>query len=401
MKTGILTFHRSFNYGAFLQCWSLCTKLQREFPDVEFEIVDYTSPRVRAGYEREISIIKTEAGKQAIRDRNAVFTACQQKLPLSSPELVTDDLSEIAAYLNERYDAVIVGSDAVWNWNTRGFPNIYFLKDFHGKKFSFAASAHGMSFQDAEQEQRDYLTQAFSEFDYLGVRDCNTENMVKSVLPDAAVYHNCDPTVLLELDRVPCDMDALREKMERRGVDFSKPLIGMMAGDTIGAAIKRHYGNKVQIVSVYTANPYADVFLNDLTPFEWARVFSFFKVTLTHFFHGTLLSLKNGTPVIPVESVNSFSSRNVTKIEDLLTRLDLLAWREVVNHENYDILHRAAEKLLHRSDAAVWKRVIARIDEFLSSDLRQDIWNRLDKEAQAYQTFADAFAQKINDKEGE
>lgn len=400
MKTGILTFHRSYNYGAFMQCYSLCARLRKAFPEMELEVVDYTSPKALIGYDREIENLKTEKAKQLIRERNAAFSFCQEQLPLSSPTLVTDDMSEIAAYLNERYDAVIVGSDAVWNWKTRGFPNIYFLNDFHGKKLSYAASAHGLDFRSASQEQREYLQHAFSSFDYIGVRDGNTENMVHSVLPDAKTFHNCDPTVLLDLDRVPCDRDALRRKLEARGVDFSKPLIGLMAGQTIGAAVKRHYKDRVQLVSVYTANPSADVFLNDLTPYEWANVFSLFKVTLTHFFHGTLLSLRNGTPVIPVEMLDGYSSQNVTKIEDLLTRLDLLSWREVIDHRSYSKLQRAADRVFHRGDKAVWDRVISKIDCFLEEDQSQLIFERLQQEAKSFHSFSDALSTIISEKEG-
>lgn len=400
MKIGILTFHRSYNYGAFMQCYSLCSRLRSAFPDAEFEVVDYTSPKAMVGYEREIVNLKTEAARRAIRDRNAAFVPCQQELPLSTLQLVTDDMAEIAAYLNDRYDAVIVGSDAVWNWKTRGFPNIYFLKDYHGKKLSYAASAHGLDFRATTQEQRDYLQQAFSSFDYIGVRDCNTEKMVQSVLPEASVFHNCDPTVLLSLESVPCDREALRRKMEARGVDFSKPLIGLMAGQTIGAAVKRHYKDSVQFVAVYTANPSADVFLNDLTPYEWANVFSFFRVTLTHFFHGTLLSLRNGTPVIPVEMLDGFSSQNVTKIEDLLTRLDLLSWREVLDHRRYGRIRRAADRVFQRGDSTVWNRVISKIDSFLAEDQKPMIFDRLQREAQSFDTFADALSAIISDKEG-
>lgn len=401
MKIGILTFHRSFNYGAFMQCYSLCSKLRSEFPNVTFEVVDYTSPKAMTGYDREIDILKTEQARQAIRDRNAAFVPCQLELPLSEPQLVSDDMSQAAAYLNERYDAVIVGSDAVWNWKTRGFPNIYFLKDYRGRKLSYAASAHGLDFRSASQEQKDYLQEAFAEFDYIGVRDCNTEKLVQMVLPETKIFHNCDPTVLLSLDAVPCDREALRRKLASRGVDFSKPLIGLMAGQTIGAAVKRHYGDRVQFVAVYTANPSADVFLNDLTPYEWANVFSFFQVTLTHFFHGTLLSLRNGTPVIPVEMLDGFSSQNITKIEDLLTRLDLLSWREVLDHRNYGRFHRALDRIFHASDKAVWDRVISKTDGFLAEDQSDIIFDRLQREAQSFDSFSKALSEIISDKEGQ
>ena len=41
MKLGILTFHKSINYGAFMQCYALSQRLQRDFPQIEVEVIDY------------------------------------------------------------------------------------------------------------------------------------------------------------------------------------------------------------------------------------------------------------------------------------------------------------------------------------------------------------------------
>ena len=43
MKVGILTFHRSLNYGAFLQAVCLCERLNQE-KDISAEIIDFDMP---------------------------------------------------------------------------------------------------------------------------------------------------------------------------------------------------------------------------------------------------------------------------------------------------------------------------------------------------------------------
>ena len=60
MKIGILTFHRSFNYGAFMQCFSLVNKLKEDFPNAEFEVVDYTVKRAIDNYMKEIQTQKSK-----------------------------------------------------------------------------------------------------------------------------------------------------------------------------------------------------------------------------------------------------------------------------------------------------------------------------------------------------
>lgn len=47
VKVGILTYHRSLNYGAVMQAYCLAEEIQKRFPDVSVEIVDYSKPRNR------------------------------------------------------------------------------------------------------------------------------------------------------------------------------------------------------------------------------------------------------------------------------------------------------------------------------------------------------------------
>lgn len=395
MKVGILTFHRSFNYGAFMQCFSLVSRLRKDFPNIEFEVIDYNAQKSVDGYTQALDRVQDEQIKRKVQQRNAAFVECQEQLPLSSFQLVSDDYSTLIDYMNETYDAVIVGSDAVWNWGVRGFSNPYFLKDYKGIKLSYAASVHGMVYQNMTPEQKEYLQEAFRDFYYIGVRDISTENMVHYVCPELEVYHNCDPTVLLDLNDVPCDMEALKTKLKGHGVDFSKPLIGMMAGSSVGYEIKKHFGDKIQLVSVYEPNPYADVYLYDLTPYEWAHVFSWFKTTATHFFHGTLLTLVNHKPVTSIEFESAYSSVNTTKIKDVLGRLELTQWRFTADYRNMSFFKKVFKRLKLWTDKALWDKVNSHIEKVSKADYEDLIASRLQEEAKSYISFKEALERII------
>lgn len=390
MKIGILTFHRSYNYGAFMQCFSLSTRLKRELFKDNIEVIDYSSKNALKGYEDAINNAKTITAKKLIV-RNKTFHSCQEELPLSNVKIVSDDIYEISQYLNDNYDVVVVGSDAVWNWMARGFPNIYFLKDFKGKKFSYAASAHGQIFHNISEKEKTYLKEAFQDFQYIGTRDVTTENLVHFACPEKYVYHNCDPTMFLNLQDVPCDMEFLKKKLVANGVDFSKPLIGLMAGNGLGYEIKKHFGNKIQLISLYEPNKYADVYLYNLTPYEWAHVFSLFKVTVTHFFHGTMLSLVNHTPVIPIEFSSEFSSISKTKIRDLMDRIELSDWYYEINYFKESLLHKVMRRCHFSINQILWDSVYRRIDDFLQCDYSNLIAQKIDKE----KTTADTFFNEI------
>ena len=50
MRIGILTFHRSVNNGAVMQCYALSQRLRQDFPDDEVEVIDYQMRKVDQAY---------------------------------------------------------------------------------------------------------------------------------------------------------------------------------------------------------------------------------------------------------------------------------------------------------------------------------------------------------------
>lgn len=49
-RIGILTYHRSFNYGALMQSYSLSTRIAKDFPEAKVELIDYCSKKVYLMY---------------------------------------------------------------------------------------------------------------------------------------------------------------------------------------------------------------------------------------------------------------------------------------------------------------------------------------------------------------
>lgn len=94
--------------------------------------------------------------------------------------------------------------------------------------------------------------------------------------------------------------------------------------DSLIIHIKERYGADYQIVSLYSYSKSADIpYIADLTPFEWSRIFSLFDITFSKYFHGTLLSILNYTPVISLSAERDMTGMPA-KVEDVLTRLDLM-----------------------------------------------------------------------------
>lgn len=391
MKIGILTFHQSVNNGAVVQAYSLSERLKKEYPNDTVEIINYRMEKIDRQYSYSL-MDYLKAGsligcvKKGIfllldpfllhrkRIQKKVFDDCQYKLPLSTECIVSDNTDELYDYIEKTYDVLIIGSDAVWNYATRGFPNAYFpSENLNLKKLSYAASCYGMNFLNDSKEDRGKIGGILSDFEFVGVRDKATEDFVKwsgcTIIPQ----HTCDPTAFLNVDNLPIDIEMLRNKLIKRGFDFNKQTIGMMGSDGMLQMIKKLYGNGYQIVSLYNYVKGADVNLYDLEPYEWAYVFRYFKLTFTTYFHGTLLSLRNGVPLICIDLNTEFGKYHTPKTLDLLQRLGFEDW---YFHTDYKTQN--------------FKEIKAKADMLLSGDYRNCILTAIDRESESFEVFNSA-----------
>ncbi len=347
VKIGILTFHKSINYGAFLQCYSLSQNLAKAFPEADVEVIDYCPQYEIDKYKPTVSnfIFGSQYNKQSLKMalKNVIkfllmptllskkkkqykaFEKSQNNLSLSRKKWRTDDYEAFFDDIKDDYDIIIVGSDAVWENIVFSFPSAYFVTDkVNARKMSYAACSGRVVRAKLSEFEAEYMKNVFEGFEYIGVRDEATKGLVNSLAAEKTVHHNCDPTIFLNLEQDSIfSKESAKKKLTDAGIDPDKPIIGIMGGDRMGKLVRDIFGNKYQVVAVYYQNRYADAYLADLTPFEWAVIFSFFKLTFTRFFHGTIFSLKNGTPTISIDDwrVNDFGQ--ASKLKDLLDRLNL------------------------------------------------------------------------------
>jgi len=385
MRIGVLTFHRAYNYGAFLQCFSLVNNLKKNFPEHDVEVIDYSSRNMINYYKtdlltfmfgiwgsnaklnlrgrlskakRFLKKVKNDTGYvKRLKERNSLFSCALQHIPLSNNSLISDDADEFVDFINScNYDLIIVGSDAVWNDYQTTIPNLFYLHpEITAKRASYAASIFGMNYKSKTLDDIQEIAERIKLFKFIGVRDSATEQYVKFLDSTLKTNHTCDPSIILDLNMPIFDKEKLRRKLILKGLDFSRPVYGIMGGDWLGKIARDIIGDEAQLVAIYESNSYADLYLNDLSPWEWAIVFSNFQLTFTHFFHGTLFSLKNGTPTMSIEMEGEYSANFDSKILDVLKRLNLVDYRYTRNqaeqktemlkeHFKYVIDHLGIEK---------------------------------------------------------
>ena len=331
MKIGILTFHKPINYGAFLQAFALSSKLKSEFPDATIEIIDYIAPKEQLKILINVLWgIKHFGIFNCFKDiqRIKAFRKSLSFLPLSKNRFISSNLNSLYSFIDSHYDLLIIGSDAVFNWNQNGFPSA-FIPNYRFKKckvITYAVSIHGLRYKEQPDEYIKICSECFSNMKFISVRDKNTEIFVNTCNSKMKAIHSCDPTLFINLKETVNAAGQYHKRIEKKyNISLEEEYIVLMMPDNIlTKEITRRFKDKYLFLSLNNPSKYTDCYLYDLTPFEWAMVLSKAKLVVTSFFHGALLSFIQNTPTIVID----FSKYNTDcyegKLKDLLyTRLEL------------------------------------------------------------------------------
>lgn len=340
MKIGILTYHLSHNYGAFLQAYALTMRLKEEFPEDSIEIINFNMPVAEKYYKK---VIWAENRFKSIRyniARFKTFEKAKDLLPTGSNELHSNSMEEFINMVKGKYDIIIAGSDEIWRLTgSRGFPNPYWLPgDLQCVKMSYAASSRS-DFTALSDEKQKVLQKLLNGFYYIGVRDSSTYESVLSVVENKEKVHmNCDPTLAYKFS-----FDREKGKkilVDKFGIDPAKNTVGMMVTNAaVVKQIKALFADRYNYVSLFQKHngtfscPY-------ITPFEWIDVISALDFFVSSFFHGVCFALNTGTPFAALEKnkVNKDKSKVLdllagTKLEQRYITGDLNRLKDMIEKE--------------------------------------------------------------------
>lgn len=199
MKIGILTYHRTHNYGGCLQ--ALATRLILENMGHEAYYVDYWPNYHKKSYALIPLNILWDAPtwKSGIR----AFIESILHLPYSLKRrknfvhFLNEKIIPFCRPLSEEYDIIVYGSDQIWRKQifTNDYNPIYFANnDFPAKKhIAFSAS---MGLLPKEIKEIDRIRELCRNFDKISVR----ENDLCEFLREHGFSNTCvtlDPTLLI------------------------------------------------------------------------------------------------------------------------------------------------------------------------------------------------------------
>jgi len=318
-KVGILTYFWAENCGTFLQAYSMQRALARRLPACRVELIDLRH-RSTAFRLRKTHLILPRL-VQDLRRRRRFQASRTGHLVRSEEAILTDDHEVASEFLRRQdYDLIVVGADTVLQllpeYSRRGQPPVYWLPaDLDAAKVVFSASCHALRADTLDQPMRARLAESLNAFDLVGVRDDATEALVRDLgLRDPEKLHRTpDPTVTFDIDYGPIDRLLARAK-----IDLDRPTLGINLPRQcpLREPVIRQYKDRGFQVLGLNFTPSAHVRLSDLSPFEWAGIYRYFRLTVTDRFHGSIFSLKNATPVVAVDT----SASRVTRDGDSKTR---------------------------------------------------------------------------------
>ena len=195
-KIGVLTFHRTSNFGSSLQAYGLYEKIR----DLGYscEIIDYRCPAIekRENLKPELRLSDPKGivrqclyGPAIKRKAQKLEQFGKEKMMLSKP-YEPDNIGE--AELD--YSKIIVGSDIVWGRDITEDDYTYFL-DFvrnDSKKYAFSSSVGNCDIRENEEK----LSGLLKSFQRIAVREDEAVSWVRKISGREA-EQVCDPTLLL------------------------------------------------------------------------------------------------------------------------------------------------------------------------------------------------------------
>ena len=201
MKIGIITFHRSTNYGAQLQAYALRRFLSLAGHDAS--LIDYW-PDYRRERDRLLSLSELRELKASAKIAYLLtrLLTCVRFIKRRSEAQAFAE-THLNLCKDEHFDLAVYGSDQIWRkfqrTTFRGYDPVYFGQGYVGadRRISYAASMGPVAF-DSEKDKL-FFGAGMKNFDAVSVRETGLQTMLAEEFSVTAAKV-CDPTLLLSLE---------------------------------------------------------------------------------------------------------------------------------------------------------------------------------------------------------
>lgn len=330
MKVGTLTFHDAINYGAVLQSFALVETLNKL--GVTAHVIDYRNSKQQELYDpikikqKLIANLKTSPIRGTLRlfrylffhKRNYTVKFDKFNEFINSRINLFPLVNNSVSSIKENFDALICGSDQIWNPSIlTNFDPVYFLQfdiDKKVKHISYAASSGSVEILQNKSDFFDLL----SNFDSISVREKSLNNYITQN-SDFHVTTVIDPTLLLE------DFDYRKILNYELNQIYPKKynLIYSLSGNETLIKFAKKISEEtetevIEISSAYYQNKNFKNHVNTAGPMDFIHLFDNSEIVITDSFHGVCISI-----IFKKQFYCALANNRNSRIVDLLSDLNL------------------------------------------------------------------------------
>ncbi len=292
-KVGVLTFHRAHNFGAVLQAYALQKAIEKK--GYECQIVDYRNPKIEKWFHN--ATIKVKVKNLAKYVLHHSYTVEKKKKGRRFDKFISENINLSKVYrcaecFKDDYDAVVVGSDQVWNLDmTGGDMNFFLPYDNGAAKLTYAASFGKNTVPDIYKAE---VKNCLSSFESLYVREQDGVKLISEISGKKA-ERTSDPTLLLDKNEW--------KKVSKPILEGKKyVLLYLVANQTHAIEIAKKMAEKKGCEVVYVDPPRQTtdgvINLMDVGPGEFLHLIANAECVVTTSFHGLILSINHNVPFL-------------------------------------------------------------------------------------------------------
>lgn len=309
-KIGILTYFWSDNPGTFLQAWCVKRMVSEIFPEAHVELVRYeldTAPPDFVNHGKGLSFLgKLSVIPSSWRRKHIYDNLRSTELNITREKFYPYQVKDSVDFFSSRgYDLLVVGSDTVLQVppfcvQQNQLPFFWIPPSVSTRKILLSASGGATDFDALNSELRVQATESANDFDLLTVRDEMVHEFLKSLplFSHDKLMIMPDPTYLLAIDPDAGARIAGKYAFAKRHkiLCINLPTDFPRLGEIVALFRKKGF----YIVSLKW-NPFADVCLVAISPFEWASVMHHFTMVITERFHDTVFALRSQIPILSID----------------------------------------------------------------------------------------------------
>lgn len=312
MKIGLVSYY-SRNYGALLQGYALqevLKELGHEVIAINRGWMEYGNLVWKFNYS-----LKDKVKKCLVNFPFDDFV--RNEINMSMPIASFDDLKRVSTML----DAIISGSDQIWNADTIHYMDYFFFLDWvdgNTRKLSYAASFGKDSF-DVSCEKKQMVGKLLAEYEVLSVREFSGVDICQNEFGLLATQH-LDPTLLFTKEKY---LSLLKPRDKHKHPYFCTYVLDS------SMEVEKLIAEVIQKLNLERIDNFAQPtrFLNQLkhknermpTVYQWLSNIANSKFVVTDSFHGTVFSIIFHKSFVCVNN----KERGTARFESLLKSVGL------------------------------------------------------------------------------